>query len=203
MAFGDMFGAMGGAARGTVGMGGGNGGSFAQKQMMRNNPVMQPQGGMGAKFAMARQQAPPSTYGMQGPNKMRPSAGMPFGNQMRQDMMPGIGPRFQGQMGGIAQGMGAPWMQQRPQPTFPQDGGMMRPQVQGPNGEAPSQQGGLAEMFRRMQMQQGGGIARPHVMPNRGIAPQLSMMPQMMQQPRQPNPWGQEYDMQAPQEEMY
>lgn len=217
----DMFGAMGGAAKGMGGMGGGNGGSFAQKQMMKSNPVMQ--GGGAPRMGMMRGQGPQmaSNYGMQGPNKMRPTAGLPFGNMMKPGMGQGIAPRYQGQMGGVAQGMGnamPPWMQQQRQQmqpqVMPQEGGAPQMpegpqrQTQNPNAPGydpgfagPQQRGGLAEMFRKMQMQQGqqqqgggyntginGGMMRP-----RGIAPQLSMMPQFAPQQQQPNPYGAGY----------
>lgn len=231
-----IFDAMGSAAGGMMGggakaaMGGGNGGSFAQKQMMKQNPMMRPQmgGGMGARLGMARQMAPASNYGMQGPNKMRPTPDMPFGNQMKQGMGQGIAPRYAGQMGGIAQGVGqqiAPWMQQKQKMPMPQE----QPSPynpEGPTQQMPQQQqqGGLQEMLRKMFQQQqqgggaqtqGGGANDPRwtngtwgrgntgiaggMMNRMQVAPQLSMMPQQMQQPRQPNPYGAEYG----EEEMY
>jgi hypothetical protein len=243
-----IFDAMGSAAGGMMGggakaaMGGGNGGSFAQKQMMKANPVMQG-GGMGARLGMAQQRPQmASTFGMQGPNKMRPTPNMPFGNQMKQGMGQGIAPRYAGQMGGIAQGVGqqiAPWMQQKRQmeqgPRMPPVQGepmggpqrqTMDPNAPGydPGVAGPQQQGGLQEMLRKMFQQQqqgggaqtqGGGANDPRwsngtwgrgntgiaggMMNRMQVAPQLSMMPQQMQQPRQPNPYGAGYG----EEEMY
>lgn len=195
-----IFDAMGSAAGGMMGggaraaMGGGNGGSFAQKQPMGQG---QPMGGLAGKFAMAQQKRP--QFAQQQP-------GMRMGQQM---MRPQVEPRMGGGIGPrMEQGMPPPFMQRQPMPTFPQDGGMMRPQVQGPNGESPNQMGQQQEMQRNKFAQMLQQMQRPQQQQpqrgyntgiaggmGRGIAPQLSMMPQMMQQPRQPNPYGAEEEM--------
>jgi hypothetical protein len=135
---------------------------------------------------------------------------------------PGIGPNPQGNAWGriiggifgrgrntgIAGGMNYPGTP----PYFPpnqapqSDGGVLRPQVQGPNGESPNQQKGgfdsLRQLLEQFSTSRGGGAMTQGGPANdprwtngtwgtgparqRAIAPQLSMMPQMMR--RQPQP---------------
>jgi hypothetical protein len=208
MAWGDMMGA--GAAMGAS-MGRGNQGSFAQKQPMMGGmrPQMRPQPMMQQRRPQVGQpmgQTPP-TFPTNSPAIQRPPM---MGGGVGPRMGSGIGNmiRQMGQQGG---GMPGPWGQvKQPMPEVP-----VGNQPQG--GEAPPQmQGGFADMLRKMQMQQQqGGMARPQVMPRngntgiaggmfgRGIAPQMNMMPQFEPPRRQPNPWGQEYDQQAPQDVVY
>jgi hypothetical protein len=143
-------------------------------------------------------------------------------SQMPQlNQQPGIGPNPQGNawgriIGGIfgrGGNTGIAGGYPGTPPYFPpnqapqSDGGVLRPQVQGPNGEAPSQQKGGFDSLRQLleqfsqgrqggAMTQGGPANDPRwtngtwgtgpARQQRAIAPQLSMMPQMMR--RQPQP---------------
>lgn len=241
MAWGDMMGAMGGA----MGMGRGNGGSFAQKQPMMKQKMNGPGNNFGGPLInrMPQQQGRPQVF-KDGPGNMRgggmqprPQMGGGFGQmlqQMRQN------PQMMQQRNPMETrgGYGRPPVGFAPDPNYgqklkqwealpidspqgqPPDYGVPQgPQRQTRNPNAPGYDpgfagpqrgGGLAEILRQMQggnregvaMTQGGGINDPRwtngtwggqrQQMGRGIAPQMSMMPQQMQQPQQPNPYGEE-----------